>query len=115
MPGYLSPHHAVHGARVIDGREIALLRSIPGQHIHASQAYWRSILPIPTPYLGAPKPTGGRFPGQGADEDWWIGSYSPRAVTKQGGLIAAVPGLVANLGLEASTWAIPYKAPEGKA
>jgi hypothetical protein len=78
MTGYLSPHHKVHGTRVIEGREIALLRSLPGQHIHASQAYWRSILPIPTPYLGAPKPTGGRFPGQGADEDWWIGSYSPR-------------------------------------
>jgi hypothetical protein len=63
------------------------------------------VLPIPTPYLGAPKPDGGVFPGQGADEDWWIGSYAPRAITKTGGFIAAVPSLVQNRGLDKSTWA----------
>lgn len=105
MTGYLSAHHKVHGTRVIDGIEVTLLRSIPGQHIHGARDYWRGVLPIPTPYLGAPKPTGGVFPGQGADEDWWIGSYAPRAVVKAGGLIAAVPSLVTNRGLDASTWA----------
>lgn len=107
MTGYLSPHHKIHGTRLVEGREVALLRSLPGQHIHAVQDYWRAVMPIPTPYLGAPKPSGGRFPGQGADEDWWIGSYAPRSAAKTGGFIAAVPGLVKNLGLEISTWAPP--------
>jgi hypothetical protein len=107
MTGYLSPHHSVHETRTIEGIEVKLLRSMPGQHIHAARDYWRAVLPIPTPYLGAPKPSGGVFPGQGADEDWWIGSYAPRAVVKTGGLIAAVAGLVQNRGLDASTWARP--------
>jgi len=105
MSGYLSPHHKVFGTRMIGGHEVHLLRSMPGQHIHAARDYWRGILPIPTPYLGAPKAEGGNFPGQGADEDWWIGSYAPRSITKTGGFIAVAPGLVANRGLDQSTWA----------
>jgi hypothetical protein len=105
MSGYLSPHHKVFGTRMIGGHEVHLLRSMPGQHIHAARDYWRGIMPIPTPYLGAPKPDGGNFPGQGADEDWWIGSYAPRSIAKTGGFIAAVPALVANRGIDQSTWA----------
>lgn len=105
MSGYLSPHHKVFGTRMVAGHEVHLLRSMPGQHIHAARDYWRGLLPIPTPYLGAPKPDGGQFPGQGAEEDWWIGSYAPRSIVKTGGFIAAVSGLVANRGLDRSTWA----------
>jgi hypothetical protein len=105
MSGYLSPHHKVFDTRVVGGHDIQLLRSMPGQHIHAARDYWRGIMPIPTPYLGAPKPEGGHFPGQGADEDWWIGSYAPRAITKTGGFIAVVPSLVTNRGVDESTWA----------
>jgi len=105
MSGYLSPHHKSFDTRAIGGHEVHLLRSMPGQHIHAARDYWRGVLPIPTPYLGAPKPDGGNFPGQGADEDWWIGSYAPRSITKTGGFIAVVPGLVVNRGLDQSTWA----------
>jgi len=105
MTGYLSPHHKRFGTRTIGGRDVHLLRSMPGQHIHAARDYWRGIMPIPTPYLGAPKPDRGNFPGQGADEDWWIGSYAPRSITKTGGFIAALDGLVANRGIGQSTWA----------
>ena len=104
MTGYLSPHHKVLGTRTVGGIEVSLCRSLSGLHMHGARDYWRALLPVPTPYLGAPKPTGGRFPGQGADEDWWVGSYAPRAVAKAGGYIAAVPGLVSHLGAEVSTW-----------
>jgi hypothetical protein len=106
MTGYLSPHHKVLGTRMVGGIEVRLCRSLSGLHMHGARDYWRALVPVPTPYLGAPKPTGG-FPGQGADEDWWIGSYAPRAVAKTGGFIAAVPGLVSHLGAEASTWGPP--------
>lgn len=105
MSGYLTNNHKSFGTRTIAGLEVHLLRSMPGQHIHAARDYWRNVMPIPTPYLGAPKPDGGNFPGQGADEDWWIGSYAPRAVPKTGGFIAAVGPLVKNRGVGASTWA----------
>jgi hypothetical protein len=106
MSGYLSPHHKALGTRSIGGHEVQLMRSMPGQHIHAARDYWRFVMPIPTPYLGAPKPTG-NFDGQGADEDWWIGSYAPRSIAKTGGFIAVVPDLVTNRGLDSSTWAPP--------
>ena len=104
MTGYLSPHHKVLDSRTVGGVEVKLLRSLSGLHMHGARDYWRALMPVPTPYLGAPKPEGGRFPGQGADEDWWVGSYSPRAVAKAGGFIAAVPGLVDHRGAAASTW-----------
>jgi hypothetical protein len=92
------------GTRTVAGVEVKLTRAVSGLHMHGARDYWRGLLPIPTPYLGAPKPSGGRFEGQGADEDWWIGSYSPRAVAKAGGFIAALPGLVDHLGAAVSTW-----------
>ena len=104
MTGFLSPAHKVLDARVVDGVEVKLLRALSGLHMHGARDYWRGLMPIPTPYLGAPKPSGGRFDGQGADEDWWVGSYSPHAVAKAGGLIAAVAGLVGHLGAAVSTW-----------
>ncbi len=103
MTGYLSPHHKVLGTRSVAGVEVKLCRSLSGLHLHGARDYWRSLLPIPTPYLGAPKPSGG-FPGQGADEDWWVGSYAPHAVAKTGGFIAALPGLVSHRGAAVSTW-----------
>lgn len=77
----------------IAGHPVLLKRSMPGQHLHAHRDYWRAVLPIPTPYLGAPKPDRGK-PGQGADEDWWITAWSPHSIVKQGGYVACVPGLV---------------------
>ncbi len=103
MTGYLSPHHKVLGSRTVNGVAVQLCRSLSGLHMHGARDYWRALSPIPTPYLGAPKPTGG-FPGQGADEDWWVGSYSPHAVAKAGGFIAAIAGLVDHRGAAVSTW-----------
>jgi hypothetical protein len=69
-------------------------------------------MPIPTPYLGAPKPTGGR-PGQGSDEDWWVTAWSPNAIAKRGGYVICVPGLVRTFDVERSTWAKPKHGDAG--
>jgi glycosyltransferase involved in cell wall biosynthesis len=89
----------------IAGYSVLLKRSMPGQHLHAHRDYWRAVLPIPTPYLGAPKPDRGK-PGQGADEDWWITAWSPHSIVKQGGYVVCVPGLVTTFRplAEGSTW-----------
>lgn len=87
------------------GYTVLLKHSIPGQHLHAHRDYWRAVLPIPTPYLGAPKADRGK-PGQGADEDWWITAWSPSSIVKQGGFVACVPGLVKTFrpSEDGSTW-----------
>lgn len=111
----------------IAGYEVLLKRSMPGQHLHAHRDYWSGVLPIPTPYLGAPKPDKGK-PGQGADEDWWITAWSPNSIAKRGGYVICVPGLVKTFRTSAqdSTWgnisefttepeSVVYAAPVGVA
>jgi hypothetical protein len=105
--GYRSPFHRVHGAAVIAGREVLLGRSSSGQHLHAHRDHWQRLLPIPTAYIGAPKTTGGLFPGHGSDMDWWIGSWSPESAVKRGGDVVVIPGLVETFGRGRSTWGAP--------
>lgn len=97
--------HPNFGTGEIAGYPVLYKRSMPGQHLHAHRDYWRGVMPIPTPYLGAPKPDRGK-PGQGADEDWWITCWSPRSIVKQGGYVVCVPGLVRSFrtSAEDSTW-----------
>ncbi|NJR66751.1 MAG: hypothetical protein HC772_17890 [Leptolyngbyaceae cyanobacterium CRU_2_3] len=97
--------HPNFGTGEIAGYPVLYKRSMPGQHLHAHRDYWRSIMPIPTPYLGAPKPDQGK-PGQGADEDWWITCWSPHSIVKRGGYVVCVPGLVRSFQTSAdeSTW-----------
>jgi len=105
LVGRLASEHPVFGEGTIAGHRVLYQRSSPGFPLHAHRNYWRDVLPIPTPYLGAPKRTGGR-PGQGSEADWWIGSWAPRSITKRGGFIVCVPGLVRHTGdgPGASTW-----------
>lgn len=105
LTGRDAAEHRTFQYQSIGGYKVLLKRSMPGVHLHAHRDYWRSILPIPTPYLGAPKPVG-RKHGQGADEDWWITAWSPDSITKQGKYVICVPGLVRTFdqaGTE-STW-----------
>jgi len=85
--------HREYGSETIDGLAVLRLRSAPGVHLHGHRDYWRGVLPIPTPYLGAPKPNRG-LPGQGADEDFWVTCWSPQSIVKRGGFVICVPGLV---------------------
>jgi len=105
LAGKDAPEHPTFATGTIGGYQVLYKRSLPGQHLHAHRDYWAGVLPIPTPYLGAPKPVG-RKHGQGADEDWWITAWSPNSITKQGGYLIVVPGMVRTFqgGQVGSTW-----------
>ncbi len=105
LAGRDAAEHPTFGTDEIAGHKVLYKRSMPGQHLHAHRDYWRGVMPIPTPYLGAPKPDKGK-PGQGADEDWWITCWSPQSIVKRGGYVVCVPGLVRSFrtGADESTW-----------
>ncbi|NJO33778.1 MAG: glycosyltransferase family 2 protein [Rhodospirillales bacterium] len=104
VTGYRSPHHSAHGETRVAGRDVLLLRSASGQHLHAHRSYWQRVLPIPSPYAAAPKRNGGAYDGQGSDTDWWIGSWAPGSAVKRGAYILCAPGLVTTFGAGRSTW-----------
>ncbi len=95
-------HRLIVAKQVVAGVEIYLQRSSAAVHVHAHRDYWSGVLPVPSMYLGAPKPGRG---GPGAD--WWITGWAPRSATKQGGNLVCVPGLVRHItpNASSSTWA----------
>jgi glycosyltransferase involved in cell wall biosynthesis len=105
LAGQEAPEHPIVETTEIAGYTVLLKRSMPGQHLHAHRDYWRAILPIPTPYLGAPKQDKGK-PGQGADEDWWITAWAPQSIAKQGRYVVCIPNLVRTFqpAADESTW-----------
>jgi hypothetical protein len=105
LTGRYDPQHAVVARDRIAGVDVLYQRSARLTHGHAHRDYWRSVLPVPTPYLGSPKPNGPR-PGQGSEADWWVASWSPDSVVKRGGHVVCVPGLVRHAAHTAqqSTW-----------
>jgi hypothetical protein len=107
--GYCVPDRAGRTESIIAGHQVFLDRIASGPHLHAHQSYWQAVLPVPTTYAGAPKTTGGVFPGQGSESDWWVGSWSPRAAPKRGSHIVVVPGLVVEFATDVSqsTWHNP--------
>lgn len=85
LTGYDADEHPTVDTRDIAGISVALKPSTPAVHMHAHVAFWKAVMPIPSEYLGAPKP------GRGASgEDWWISA----AAARRGLLIPCVPGLV---------------------
>lgn len=103
--GYDAREHSICGKYLIDDRMVYQKLSTSGVHIHAHRDYWRRVLPVPTPYLGAPKRDRG-IPGQGSDSDWWIASWSPDSAPKNDMHVTCIPGLVKTFLLkpEDSTW-----------
>jgi hypothetical protein len=107
LSGRLDPLHPVQETREMKGEKLYFQRSCPGVHLHAHRSYWEDVLPIPTPYLGAPKKAEeSPRPGRGADEDFWITCWSPLSVAKDEGFVCVVPGLVRTISVqpEESTW-----------
>jgi Glycosyl transferase family 2 len=104
--GFESRRHPAVGEVSMCSHRVLLARSCPAKHLHAHRAYWQSVLPIPTAYVGAPKQNGGLFAGQGSDADWWVGSWSPHSAPKRGGYVIVIPGMVTSFasGPAASTW-----------
>lgn len=89
LTGYDAEEHPAADVVEIAGRRVKLKRSSPAVHVHAHATYWAGIMPIPSPYLGAPKAL------QGASmEDWWIVSQAPGAAEPRGIRVVCVPGLV---------------------
>jgi glycosyltransferase involved in cell wall biosynthesis len=102
--GYAAPEHPVHCEQMFLGEKVLICRSCSGQHMHAHRSFWEGVLPLPTTYAGAPKSTGGVFPGQGCETDWWCANWAPRSAVKRGGFVHVLPGLVRNHGKGCSTW-----------
>ncbi|MCZ6774261.1 MAG: glycosyltransferase [Proteobacteria bacterium] len=102
--GYASPLHRVSQRELVAGETLLRCRSCSGQHLHAHRQYWEAVLPIPTPYHGAPKKTGGAVSGQGSDADWWCSNWAPCSAIKQGGSVFVLPELVTTFGEGQSTW-----------
>ena len=116
LTGLYAREHAVVRQELVAGSRVLLQRSTRGTHNHAHRDYWRGVLPIPTPYLGAPKRNGLR-PGQGSEIDWWITAWAPSSITKRGGHVVCVPDLVHHFAKRAdqSTWSNPaWAKPAGR-
>ena len=107
--GFYDPDHPVRDRAVVAGKTVLLVNSCPAKHLHAHRNYWSGVLPVPTAYIGAPKKSGGVFPGHGSDVDWWVASWSPHAAPKLGGQVVVIPDLVSTFALTAaqSTWENP--------
>ncbi len=92
LAGIYREPHKIFEKKEIKGIQVYMLRSAPAQHLLFHRQYLQNNLPIPNPYVGAPKADRGK-PGQGADEDWWLLSWSPNSIVKKGKFVVAVPGL----------------------
>lgn len=110
LSGHDAFEHQSHVQQNIGGVDVHLKMGNSGLHWHATRQYWAGVMPIPTPYLGAPKINNPQAfqgcKGKGADEDWWIGTHSPRSIVAQGRHIIVIPGLVRTFVTkpEDSTW-----------
>jgi glycosyltransferase involved in cell wall biosynthesis len=100
LTGRYSVEHPVVGEADINGIHVLSSLSVSGQHLHAHRDYWLGVMPLPSFKIGLPKPR------NGSGCDWWIGSWSPNSVCKQGMHIICVPQLVSAFANtpEESTW-----------
>jgi len=104
VTGFDAADHPTVSTSEVEARMVKMKRTTPAVHLHGHRAYWASIMPIPSPYLGAPKR------GIGASlEDWWITCHAPQSVEKRGILLPCVPGLVTTFlsHRDDSTWDNP--------
>ncbi len=104
VTGFHKEPHKIFGTENINGVEVKLLRSAGAPHLFMHRQYLMDNMPIPNPYVGAPKPDRGK-PGQGSDEDWWLLSWAPKSIVKRGKYVIAIPGLAKSDAVgELSTW-----------
>ncbi len=94
LTGHDAGEHAAHAAAAIDGTAVKYKWACRATHIHASAEFWKSVFPIPTRELGAPKRTVGVGRGLGSNADWWIVRDAPQSCQKTKRPILCVPGLV---------------------
>lgn len=104
LTGFDAPDHPTVSTFDAGARKSKLKRTSPAVHLHGHRAYWASVMPIPSPYLGAPKRAIGA-----SLEDWWITCHAPHSVERRGILLPCVPGLVTTFlsHRDDSTWDNP--------
>lgn len=104
LTGFDAADHPSVETRVVEGRPVKMKRTTPAVHLHAHRAYWAAVMPIPSPYVGAPKVLRGA-----SMEDWWITSHAPNSVEQRGLTIPCVPDLVTTFlwHRDDSTWGNP--------
>lgn len=102
LTGRHDPLYKVYGEEEINGVKIMRQRTCSGMHLHGHRDYWEKVLPIPTPYLGAPKKR--RY--RGSDTDWWVTCWAPHSVAKQGRYVSVIPGYARTFSVknDDSTW-----------
>lgn len=107
LTGYDADEHPADREEAIAGERVKLKRLAPAVHLHAHAGYWQRVLPIPTQYLGAPKPR-----WEPSLEDYWIVKDAPHSMARRGLLIPCLPGLVRTFLWHAadSTWGNPNRA-----
>jgi hypothetical protein len=104
VTGFYSELHKSFYTIYVNNVKINLLRSSGAPHLYLHRMYLIANMPIPNPYVGAPKPDKGK-PGQGSDEDWWLLSWSPNSIVKKGKFIACIPELCTTDAVgDLSTW-----------
>lgn len=100
LSGRLDPLYKVYEEKEVNGVRLALQRTCSGMHLHGHHTYWKKVMPLPTPYLGAPKNR-----PHGSNIDWWTTCWSPESVTKQDNYVHIVPRYVRTFAeLGQSTW-----------
>lgn len=107
VTGYDAHQHATDREVEVAGYTVKLKGSSPAVHLHGHVDYWKSVMPIPSEYVGAP-----RRRWEASMEDYWIVNNATGALTKRGLLIACLPGLVRTFLYDAgdSTWDNPNRA-----
>jgi glycosyltransferase involved in cell wall biosynthesis len=103
-------HVAIDTINTACGMSIKLKENCRATHIHAHRDYWRSIMPIPTRELGAPKRISGQSRGLGSNVDHWIIRDAPNAAKE----VWCIPNLVRSFHWRAdqSCWDNEAKAGE---
>jgi hypothetical protein len=107
VTAYDAPLHPTERQIEVAGYAVKLKGSSPAVQLHGHVEYWKSVMPIPSEYVGAP-----RRRWEASLEDYWIVNKAAGALTKRGLLIACLPGLVRTFLYDAgdSTWDNPNRA-----
>ena len=94
LTGHDAGEHGSNALATINGIPIKYKWACRATHLHASVAFWKSILPIPTRTLGAPRRLAGNRRGYGSNVDWWIVRDAPNSCQNTQKPLICVPGLV---------------------
>ena len=93
LTGHHAAEHPVHGQVEINGLQVLMKPSCRATHMLGTAEFWRSVMPLPTNYLGTPM-RAGKGQGIGSNVDWWIVRDAPLSIQNTARKVVCVPGLV---------------------